>query len=323
MATIEFINRKNKTYGGMKRVLKYIARSDKTTEHLIYSIFCDKDTAYEDFIQVKKLFGKESGRLYIHFIQSFSPDENITPETANEIARRLLSHPIFKGFQIVMATHTDTPHIHTHFIINSVNAETGRKWHISSQDLQSLKDFSDELCREYGLSVIDNEKKEKGHKSSGEYRSQRRGESWKYELFLAVTSCLRTAVSREDFIDKMNALGYQVIWRDNRTYVTFITPDGKKCRNRKLYPPERFTKENMEKCFEQNKKYLDEKQRQQKWNFLISTLYLFHTSPRNGAKNKYPLTCLEGEALKEYMLLHDNKGEIDWSDDKGEEDFEL
>lgn len=323
MATIEFINRKNQTKNAMSRVLKYIIRSDKTTEHLIHSIFCDKDTAYEDFIQVKQLFEKENGRLYIHFIQSFSPDEDITPEIANEIAQRLLSHPIFNGFQIVMATHTDTPHLHTHFVINTVNVETGRKWHVSSQDLQSLKDYSDELCREYGLSVIDNDKKTKGHKSSGEYRSGKRGESWKYELFLAVTSCMRAAVSRKDFIEKMTALEYQVIWSDNRTYVTFITPDGKKCRNRKLYPPERFTKENMEKCFAENRKYLDEAQRREKWNFLISALCLFHTTPRNGGTSKYPLSSLEGEALKEYLLLHDNEGEIDWSDDRAEEDFEL
>lgn len=325
MATIEFINRKNKTYEAMKRVINYITRSDKTEEDLVYGNLCNKDNAYDDFVQLKQMYGKEKGRQYIHFVQSFSPDEDITPELANEIARRLISHPVFDGFQVLIATHTDTPHIHTHFVINTVNSETGEKWHKSKYDLQAIKDYSDELCREYGLNVINNENKEKGHQSSGEYRSKQKGTSWKYELFLAVTACMKTATSREEFINKMNELGYQVIWKDDKTYVTFITPDGKKCRNKKLYPPERFTKENMEKVFEENRKRLDRIQSEKRWNMLVEAIYLFGSNTRkNNRSSKYPLSKLEGEALKEYMLLHDNEGEIDWSEEnENEADFEL
>ena len=321
MATIEFINRKNKTYQAMKRVIRYIARPDKTTDDLIYAVKCYKETAYDDFVQVKQMFEKETGRQYIHFVQSFSPKENITPELANEIAKRLISHPIFDGFQILMATHTDTPHIHTHFIINTVNNDTGIKWHKSKEDLQALKDFSDELCREYGLTVINNEKKNKGHKKSGEYRSEEKGTSWKYELYLAVTECMKTAISREDFIKKMNTLGYEVLWEENRKYITFITPEGKKCRNRKLYPPERFTKENLEKTFERNRIAMSQRERKEKWDFFVNALYLLTSSPSKDNNHKYPITALEGEALKEYMLLHENEGEIDWEND--ENDFEL
>lgn len=325
MAAIEFINRKNKTYSAMKRVINYVTRPDKTDENLIYTHLCDKDTTYDDFVQVKQMYGKEIGRQYIHFVQSFSPDEDITPETANEIAQRLTTHPAFKGFQILIATHTDTPHIHTHFVINSVNSETGLKWQLSPEELQSIKDYSDELCREYGLNVINNDKKEKGHQTGGEYRSKQKGTSWKYEIFLAVTACMKTATSREDFINKMNELGYEVIWDENRTYVTFISPEGKKCRNKKLYPPERFTKENMEKVFEANKKYLDKIESKRRWDMFVEAVYLFcSNSQRNNTSGKYPLTKLEGEALKEYMLLHDNEGEIDWTDDlENEADFEL
>ena len=325
MATIEFINRKNKTYGAMKRVINYITRPDKTEDNLIYGELCNKNTAYEDFVQVKQMYGKEKGRQYIHFVQSFSPDEDITPEIANEIAQKLISHPAFKGFQVLIATHTDTPHIHTHFVINSVNSETGLKWQLSAEELQSIKDYSDELCREYGLNVIDNDKKEKGHRSGGEYRSKQKGMSWKYEIFLAVTACMKTATSREDFIYKMNELGYQVVWNDNKTYITFISPDGKKCRNKKLYPPERFMKENMEKVFEENRKRLDIAESQKRWNMLVEAIYLFGSNIRkNNTNGKFPLTKLEGEALKEYMMLHDNEGEIDWSEDfENEADFEL
>lgn len=325
MATIEFINRKNKTYEALKRVIRYITRADKTEDSLIYGIFCGKDTAYDDFIQVKQMYGKETGRQYIHFVQSFSPNEDITPELANEIAQRFISHPRFQGFQILIATHTDTPHIHTHFVLNTVNAETGLKWQLSQENLQQLKDYSDELCREYGLHVIEHETKEKGHQSSGEYRSKQRKTSWKYELFLAVSACMRSAVSREDFIGKMNELGYQVIWEDNRAYVTFITPDGKKCRNKKLYPPERFTKKNMERVFAENRKRFDRLQREKRWNILVEAISLLGSNaPKNSLNRKYPLSRLEGDALKEYFLLHDNEGEIEWKGDyDNEADFEL
>ena len=321
MAVIEFINRKNKTYKSLKRAINYIMRADKTRDDLIFNLLCEKDTAYTDFIQVKKEWKKEMGRQYIHFIQSFSPDEEVTPEIANKIAKRLIEHPLFRGFQIIMATHTDTSHVHTHFIINSVNEKTGLKWQLKGEDLQSIKDYSDELCREYGLNVIDNDKKQKGHRSGGEYRSKENGNSWKYELFLAVTATMKTAVSREDFIKKMKDLGYQVKWEDDKKYITFITPEGKKCRNKKLYPPERFTKENMERVFEQNRKRLSELQRKQKWDFLMNALYVLTTSPDRQCNHNMPMTSLEGEALKEYMLLHENKGEIDWENE--ETDFEL
>lgn len=325
MAAIEFINRKNKTYASMRHAINYIKREDKTKDDLIYCMLCtDKETAYKDFVQVKQLFGKEDGRQYIHFVQSFSPDEKITPEIANEIARKLTEHTQFKGFQIIMATHTDTPHTHTHFIINTVNAEIGMKWHKSKEDLQEIKDFSDELCREYGLNVINNDEKQKGHKSGSEYRSEEKGNSWKHELFLAVTACMKTAVSREDFIKKMKALGYQVMWEDNKKYITFTTPDGKKCRNKKLYPPERFTKENMERVFENNKKRLNELQRKEKWDFLMNAIYVLTTTPDRRKNISLPMTSLEGEALKEYMLLHENEGEIDWENNvTDEQDFEI
>ena len=104
-----------------------------------------------------------------------------------------------------------------------------------------------------------------------------------------------------------------------------ISPDGKKCRNKKLYPPERFTKENMEKVFEENRKRLDKAESQKRWNVLVEAIYLFGNNARkNNTNGKFPLTKLEGEALKEYMMLHDNEGEIDWSEDfENEADFVL
>ena len=77
---------------------------------------------------------------------------------------------------------------------------------------------------------------------AGEYRSTRRGMSWKYELYLAVNECINNSASKEEFISNMEKLGYKVKWTDTRKYITFTTPSGKKCRNNKLYKADELTK---------------------------------------------------------------------------------
>ncbi|MCG8540145.1 MAG: relaxase/mobilization nuclease domain-containing protein [Clostridia bacterium] len=296
----------------MKRAIAYILHLQKTEYHLTAGLNCNISTAYEEFILTKQNYKKENGRQYIHFIQSFSPLDKVTPETIKEIADRLLQQ-ISKGFQVVYAVHNDKPHLHTHFIINTVNADTGLKWQLSKEQLQELKDYSDQLCREYGLIVVKG--KEGSYKNRGEYRSQRKGASWKYELYLAVKECMRNSTSKEEFIKNMEKLGYKVIWEDNRKYITFVTANGKKCRNRKLYPPEQFTKENLSKTFELNKKYQDKKL-QNRMEFLISSIYIL-SKLDNANQRNYPLTYLKngelkGDNLKERIAeLKKGKG-LDW-----------
>lgn len=270
MAIIEFVNQKkvlpSQKKSSLKRAIDYIMNPEKTPDGFSFGINCNPETAYEEMIAVKQLYGKEDGRQYIHFVQSFKKDDKVTPELAKEIAERLIKEfSKFDGFQVVASVHTNTDVIHTHFIVNSVNAETGPKWKFSSQEMQNLKNHSDRLCAEYGLSVVNknirhikiaNEfeeiAREDWARSHEEKNSQARNISWKGELYHAVCQCLWHSVDKEDFIEKMNELGYKVNWSDTRKYITFETPDGHKCRNSKLYPPDRFTKESMEKQFEYN-----------------------------------------------------------------------
>lgn len=309
MAVIDFINAENKTYQGMKRVLSYILNPKKTEPYLIAGSNCDPENAYHEFVLTKRHFQKETGRQFIHFVQSFAPYEKATPEMINEIAGKLLEHEMFKGFQVVYVTHTDKEHLHTHFIINTVNAETGLKWKQSRVQLQIMKDYSDEICRDHGLLVVDGEKGK--YKNRGEYRSGAKGRSWKYELYLAVKACMKHSTGKEMFIENMQKLGYGVNWTDERKYITFITPEGKKCRNRKLYPPEQFSKENLLRTFEMNKKYQDEKVLGERMELLLTSLMLL--SEKQDVKSpEYPLTSLEGQALKE-KLIEKQKGEgLDW-----------
>lgn len=165
--------------------------------------------------------------------------------------------------------------------------------------MQSLKDYSDELCREYNLIIVDGAKG--NHKNRGEFRSESKEQSCKYELYLAVKRCKWCSRSKDDFIKNMGKLGYKVDWTDERKYITFTTPNCKKCRNRKIYPPEIFTKEALLKAFELNEQNADKKQLQAQMELLLSALHAL-TKNENRQNRNYPLTALEGQAKKERAI---------------------
>ena len=325
MAIIQFLNRPNKTLTGLRKAIDYITSLEKTKPHLIWEKDCNPDNAYIEMATIKRTYGKDTGRQFIHFIQSFSPYDRLTPETANKIAKKLLKLDYFKGFQIVTATHTDKDHIHNHFIINTVNYETGYKWQQNSKDLQRLKDYSDELCRQYGLMVIPSMDKS-NYTKAGEYRSTRRGMSWKYELYLAVNECIRNSTSKEEFISNIEKLGYKVKWTDTRKYITFTTPSGKRCRNNKLYKADELTKEKIENRLQLNARYADKRELQQRMNNVLNAVALLLSLKPNNQRNSknhkdYPLSKLEGDALIERIAeLKKGRG-LDW-DNQHNNDYE-
>ena len=205
MAIIHFINRqKSQTKAGLKFLLDYTMREDKTMfngKRLITGINCNPDCAYTQFRNTKLLYGKESGRQYYHFVQSFSPEDHVSPELAHSIALRFIAETEkFKGFEVVAATHCDRDHIHTHFVMNSVNAETGLKFHIKQDEIGMLMESSDKIVSEYGLSICGpiRNKNDSGNKKSDsrtnthisdrEYRAMDKRESWKLQLAVAIDS---------------------------------------------------------------------------------------------------------------------------------------
>ena len=134
----------------MNHIFPYVMNREKSDENLISGINCSPDTALQEFTFVKKQFKKEDGRTYVHIVQAFSPDDDITPELAHEIGLRFAEY--FGGYQALVATHRNTDHIHNHIILNSVNMETGKKFHQSAAEMRQVKEYSNKLCREYGLS---------------------------------------------------------------------------------------------------------------------------------------------------------------------------
>ena len=258
MAIIKFINNKV----SLRKTINYICKEEKTTNKLISGKDCIAENAYEEMMTVKKQFNKLEGREKIHFVQSFDPKDNVNYEMAHEIGLKLAEH--FKGFQVVVSTHQDTNHIHNHVVINTVNFETGKKFHQSKKDLEEIKNISNKLCLEYGLSVP-KAKSKVDDIEINEYQVRQNLTSWKLKLEKDIDKSMRLANNKYEFIKEMNKLGYKVTWNKNRKNITYTTSDGKRCRDRKLHQ-EIFLKENMEKYFkeksikkinniEENKKY--------------------------------------------------------------------
>lgn len=168
IAILHFVNyRKAQTNAGMRFVLNYTMQDKKTVaddgNKYVSGIGCTPTSAYTEFCNTKRLYGKEEGRPFYHFVQSFPVGENISPETAHEIALRFAGETEkFRGFEIVVSAHCDRNHIHSHFVMNSVNAETEKKFHINENEVEQLMKESDRIIQQYGLSVLSSQPKKTG-----------------------------------------------------------------------------------------------------------------------------------------------------------------
>lgn len=243
MAVIKFINNKV----SLKKTLNYICKEEKIDKKLISGKDCIPENAYEEMMTVKKMYQKLTGREKIHFVQSFSPTDKLTYEQAHEIGLRMAEY--FKGFQVVVATHIDKQHIHNHIVLNTVNFETGLKFHQSKNDLQKIKDLSNKICKEYGLTVTEQKSKVSDIKIN-EYQAKIKGISWKQVLSNDIDVAMEKSNNKYEFFRNMNKLGYKVNWSKERLSIIYTTPTGYKCSDKKLHK-EKYLKENMEQYFKE------------------------------------------------------------------------
>ena len=238
------------TRGCMKSVMRYVSQMSKTLwggQQLVSGIGCQPETAFDEFLSTKLLHHKDGGVMFYHMVQSFPKGADVDPRTAHEAACRLAGY--FEGCEVLVCTHTDREHIHSHCIINSVNFETGKKVHMADEQIQELRVCNDQICEELGLPKFqrDEQKCSRGM-SNAEYYTADRGESWKFELMRVIDECMRCAGNREEFLILLRSEGYDATWTDSRKNITYTTPEGRKCRDSKLHI-EKYLKENMEAEF--------------------------------------------------------------------------
>ena len=251
MATFTAIRNAKQTAGTLAGVLRYITQDEKTRLNdawLVTGNNCVAQSAYTEMITTKQHFKKTDGQQFFHFVQSFSPDEKVTPQEVNAIGVELAQRE-FPGYEAVVATHIDTDHIHNHIVVNSVSFETGKKLHQNTADLMKHRQTNDAICIAHGLSVLPEKKQKKSQgMSSREYRSAVKGESWKLQLMAVIDECMRYAQSKDEFISLMKSEGYDVKWTETRKSITYTCPNGMKCRDDRLHEP-KYTKEMMEAEF--------------------------------------------------------------------------
>ena len=273
MAIIHFVNYKRGTQSrvAMRGVMLYVMQEKKTAwedEPLISGINCQVQSVYDDFLNTKLLYHKDGGVMFYHMVQSFPKGEMIDPRQAHEAARRLAKY--FDGCEVLVCTHVDREHIHSHCVINSVNFETGKKLHMAKEQLQELMRRNDAICQEMGLPVFDAPTQQARGMSGAEYHTALRGQSWKLRLMNTIDACMKYAADKDAFVSLMASEGYAVRWESTRKYITYTTPDGLKCRDSKLHE-EKYCKEAMEHEFRIRAELIKRKLRTAETNSGIET----------------------------------------------------
>ena len=272
MAVNKTINKRTNTHGAMRNCIEYVLRQDKTNELFTYVTgpYChdeiNYDLVYRTFLEEKKMWNKDTGRMYAHNIISWHKDEQITPEQAFEFGKEFAEN-WFSGFQTLVAVHKDKDHIHCHLVTNSVSYEDGRKLHNTRKDLERMKQLTNQMCRERGLTVA-----EKGKHFDGSQIEKGEVIAWskdKYNLFrqqvkdsfvadcaMAVLKALENCISKEKFIEKMKQFGWNVNWTEKRKHITFQNQEGKKVRDSNLFKTFHLdiSKEGLENEFNGNRK---------------------------------------------------------------------
>ena len=258
MAVVVAVKFKAQSKTAMAKVIAYVSQDKKTLfddfetgqkYRLISGYNCVAETAIKEFMATKAEHGKANGVFYRHFVQSFKPGETVNPDEIHRMGLELAEY--FKGFEVVCATHIDNDHWHNHLIINSVSLETGLKIQFNEKNLTELRNLSDIICRAHGLDTLKKYRKDSTAKgiSTREYRSAERGESWKFKLINAIDIAMVQGGTKSDFITNMGRMGYGVKWESNHKYITYTTPEGKKCRDIRLHE-EKYLKESMEEFYE-------------------------------------------------------------------------
>lgn len=193
----------------LKKALDYIQNPAKTDEKMLVSSFgCSAETADIEFGFTLSQALEKGSNLAHHLIQSFEPGE-VDYQTAHEIGRQL-ADAVTKGqYEYVLTTHIDKGHIHNHIIFCAVNFVDHHKYNSNKRIYYGIRNISDKLCREHGLSVVVPGKDSKG-KSYAEYQAERTGTSWKGKLKIAVDTLIPQVSNFEELLQRLQAAGYEI-----------------------------------------------------------------------------------------------------------------
>lgn len=201
---VKYVSNKEKTTL-ISTVIDYATNAEKTMEHQFVScINCMQDNPYASMVQTKKLFHDEKEILCYHGYQSFSEGE-VTPELAHEIGVKLANEIWGNRFEVIISTHLNTENIHNHFLVNATSCTDGKRFCNSKHDRYVMMHTSDELCRQYNLSVID--EKTRNTKRRGQYRNEK---SLRTKIKTDINEIIRTSLTVTQFFNQLEFEGYDI-----------------------------------------------------------------------------------------------------------------
>ena len=197
-------------YAISSRKTELLCAEADTLERFVSGVNCHPATARTEMMAVKKRFGKEDGTIAYHGYQSFAQGE-ASPEIAHQIGVELARRLWGERYQVVVATHLDKAnHLHNHFVLNTVSFVDGKKYYRSAQDYRQMQAASDTLCREYGLSVIQNPRPGKG-KHYGEWRAeQEHRPTWRGIVSSDIDEVIRQSMTERQFFENLQRKGYEI-----------------------------------------------------------------------------------------------------------------
>ena len=253
MATVKEIKPQIKSQEYVENSIKYIlAPENRNGDEKCFTSTClncngSANNLALQFSLIRMQYGKDKNILSHHYVQSFSPNEKITPELAHKIAVELMNK-VSTGFQVVVSTHIDKDHIHNHIIINSVNMETGMKWKGNGDTLNNMRNESDRLCRQYGLSTIQKKSGLRGIDQTTQKLAEK-GQSWKVDLCNALDEVTSLCNRKDNFIHYMEVKGFKITRYGEKDITFQKIGETKKIRASTLAKQfgEVYTKENIEK----------------------------------------------------------------------------
>lgn len=199
-------------YGSPKDLIEYILDEKNGGEKVAIAsaINCNVETAYSEFVRTQRRFDMQGNRVAYHAIQSFSPDDNITPEQANEIGKRLCKE-LYPNYQCIISTHTDRGHLHNHICINAINLDGTKlddRLGNEKEGLYGLSNTSDRIAAEYGCYIMPKRKFSKI--KNKDYYYQYKEMTWKEKIKEDVEDIIIKCSTLEDFLNELSILGYEI-----------------------------------------------------------------------------------------------------------------
>lgn len=250
MAVNKVINKSTKTHGAMRNAIEYVLKEEKIRQRYLEltgpyaAATINYDDVYRTWIEEKRIWDKDSGRMYAHNIISFHKDEAVTPETVLEIGKEFCDR-FFPEHQCLIGVHQDRDHLHCHILTNSVSYIDGHKLHQTRRDLEKQKEFTNSLCLVKGLTVtekgrhFDGSAIEEGHVtawSKDKYNLilQQRKYSFVADCAISILEVLPLSTGKEEFIRLMAEKDWNVHWEDSRKHIVFENLVGDKVRDSNL-----------------------------------------------------------------------------------------